>query len=787
MAIVLKPDNNQINLPAKKYPIAAIREGVVFPHVEMVLTFGRSQSVAAINEAIARDGEVIFVSQKRSSIAEPKISDLYKIGVLAKVERTLKTNQEVNALVKGISRVRIETVDSTNSYLQGTVTLIPETEQNSPELEALAKHLLNEFKRSVNLGKSVEFLNFMKLMAGVSADELTDQIAATLDTSTAKKQMILETIDLKSRIQNVIELLTHEVKVLEIEQNIANKTQKKFDKNMRDAVLRERMKTIQKELGEPEDEEEEIKELKKKLSQAKMPAEVKKKVEKEVDRFSKLNMHSPEYSYIQTWLDAVLDMPWSLRSSGNGSIKKAEAILEADHYGLKDVKERIIEYLAVLQLKKQQSQEKDRKVPTILCFVGPPGVGKTSIGKSIAKALNRKFVKVSLGGIRDEAEIRGHRRTYVGAMPGRIIQGIRTIGTKNPVFMLDEIDKVGTDFRGDPSSALLEALDPEQNGEFSDHYLEVPFDLSEVIFITTANVLDTIPPALRDRLEIIEFSGYTQEEKFQIAKRHLLDKTIAANGLSPKEVTISGGTIESIIRDYTREAGVRNLERELSKVMRKVAKKIATDAVAKINVTPKDLAQFLGPIRFSSTMSEKKQEPGLATGLAWTQVGGDIIFIEVAIMPGSSHIILTGKLGEVMQESAKAAWSYVRTRWETLKLKKDFYKSIDVHIHVPEGAVPKDGPSAGVTIATAIVSALTKKPVRIKLGMTGEITLRGRVLEIGGVKEKVIAGRRAGLTDIILPKSNKKDLVEVPDAVKKEIHFHFADHMDQILKLALTK
>jgi ATP-dependent Lon protease len=785
MAIVLKSNDPQSE--AKIYPVAAIREGVVFPHVEMVLTFGRSPSITAVNEAVATDGQVIFLSQKRASVADPKPEDLYTIGVLAKVERTLKTNQEVNALIKGISRVKIQDLNTTNGYLQGKVTLLPETFAMNPELEALAKHLLNEFKKAVNLGKSVEFLNFMKLMAGVGPDELTDQIAATLDASTAKKQIILETLDLPQRIQKVVELLTHEVKVLEIEHNIASKTQKKFDKNMRDAVLRERLKTIQKELGEAEDDEDDIKELKRKLAAAKMPADVRKKVEKEIQRFSRLNIHSPEYSYIQTWLDAVLEMPWSVTSKNHVSMKKAETVLENDHYGLKDVKERIIEYLAVLELKKQSASEKNRKVPTIICFVGPPGVGKTSIGKSIAKALNRKFVKISLGGIRDEAEIRGHRRTYVGAMPGRIIQGIRTAGTKNPVFMLDEIDKVGTDFRGDPSSALLEALDPEQNSEFSDHYLEIPFDLSDVIFITTANVLDTIPPALRDRLEVIEFSGYTQEEKFEIVKRHLLQKTISANGLSKDTVSMPPKTITTIINDYTREAGVRNLEREIAKVMRKVAKKITTEGVKKAIVNPKDISKFLGPVRFSPTNAEKKQEPGLATGLAWTQVGGDIIFIEVAIMPGTGQIILTGKLGEVMQESAKAAWSYVRTRWEVLRLPKDFYKHIDVHIHVPEGAVPKDGPSAGVTIATAIVSALTKKRVKNNIGMTGEITLRGRVLEIGGVKEKVIAGRRAGLSQIILPKANKKDVVEVPDTVKKEVVFHFADHMDQILKLALAK
>jgi ATP-dependent Lon protease len=783
MAILLKPKNKLEN--TQILPLAAIREGVIFPHVEVVLTFGRDKSINAVNQSFASGQEIIFVTQKKPSQADPKQKDLYPIGVLAKIERTLKTNDEINALVRGVSRVSIENVFEKDNYLAVEFTTIPELVESNPEIEALSRHLLNEFKKSVNLGKSVEFLNFMKLMSGVDANELVDQIATTLDVSVGEKQKILETIDLKNRIELVISHLSHEVKVLQIEKNIASKTQKKFDKNMREAVLRERLKTIQNELGEEDEETEEIAAMEKKIEKAGMPDEVKKKALKELKRFATVSVHSPEHSYIRTWLETMIDMPWNKRSKNNVSIDKAQKVLDKDHYALEEVKERITEYLSVLTLKKEsKSKLKDRRVPTILCFYGPPGVGKTSIGRSIAKALGRDFAKISLGGIRDEAEIRGHRRTYVGAMPGRIIQNIRQVGSKNPVFMLDEIDKIGADFRGDPSSALLEALDPEQNTEFSDHYLEVPFDLSEIIFITTANVLDTIPPALRDRLEIIQFSGYTLEEKFQIATRHLTSKTMAANGLTSKQIKISPSAMREIIKDYTREAGVRNLEREISKVMRKVAKQIALHEKKSVTVSKTQLQELLGPRKYSSTFLEKTHEPGLATGLAWTQVGGDIILIEVATMPGKGQIVLTGKLGDVMQESAKAAWSYIRSQWKKFGLEENFYKTIDIHVHVPEGAVPKDGPSAGITMATALISALTNTPTKNTVGMTGEITLRGRVMEIGGLKEKSIAGHRAGLQHIIIPKDNQKDLVKIPDLVKKDITFHPVDHIDQVFKIA---
>ncbi|MFH0942638.1 MAG: endopeptidase La, partial [Candidatus Beckwithbacteria bacterium] len=585
----------------------------------------------------------------------------------------------------------------------------------------------------------------------------------------------------KKRLEEVSDFLSQELKILEIERTIASKTQKKFDKSMRETVLRERIKTIQKELGEEEDNKETA-DYKEKIKQAGITPTAKTKALEELKRLSSMGSYNPEAGYIRTYLDWLCDLPWSKSSPNNVKIKTAEKVLAADHYGLKEVKERILEYLAVMQLKKKSAAV----TPTILCFVGPPGVGKTSIGRSIAKALNRQFVKVSLGGIRDEAEIRGHRRTYVGALPGRIIQGIKTAKTNNPVFMLDEIDKVGTDFRGDPSAALLEALDPEQNKDFSDHYLELPFDLSKVMFITTANILDTIPPALKDRLEVISFSGYTADEKEQIATKYLVNKSLSANGLINSQLTLPITVLRQIITGYTREAGVRNLEREISKIMRKVAKKIALKNKGPFKVTLKNLTEYLGPQKFTPVLKEKKDDYGVATGLAWTQAGGDVLFIEVAVIPGKGKLILTGQLGDIMKESAQAAISYVRSRWQSLGLKKNFYQTVDIHIHVPEGAVPKDGPSAGITIATAIISALTKKKVKKTVAMTGEITLRGRVLEIGGVKEKVIAAHRAGITTVILPDQDKKYFNEIPAKIKKDLHFHFVSHLDQVLPLAFV-
>lgn len=783
MAILLGP--KQDKKTEKIIPLVPLREGVVFPHNEVVLTFGRPKSNASIEAAFRTDRLVVFVAQKNSDEAEPGLKDIYSVGTLCSLERILKTDGEINALVKGLVRVKIKEITANEPFLIAKVEELSEIKEESDEVSALIKNVGNNFKQVVNIGKSVDFLMFMRVMSGVSGSELADQVAANLDIAAAKKQTLLETLEVKKRLELISDHLSQELKILEIEHSIAAKTQKKFDKNMRENVLRERLKTIQKELGENE-EDKDIKEYREKITKANMPEEVKNKALEELKRLEAMSSYNPEVGYVRNYLDWLCDLPWNICSPNNVSMIKAQKILEEDHYGLDEVKERITESLAVMQLKKKQLQSKDHHGPTILCFVGPPGVGKTSIGRSIARALNRQFVKVSLGGIRDEAEIRGHRRTYIGAMPGRIIQGIKTAKTNNPVFMLDEIDKVGNDFRGDPSAALLEALDPEQNKGFSDHYLEVPFDLSKVMFITTANVLDTIPPALRDRLEIIPFVGYTAEEKEKIALKYLFNKTLSANGLVKNNLNLSVLAIRKIIASYTREAGVRNLEREISKIFRKIAKKIALKKRGPFIVAPKNLAEYLGPEKFSPILAEKKDDIGVVTGLAWTEAGGDVLFIEVAVFPGKGKIILTGQLGEVMKESAQAAISYVRSRWQPLKLAKDFYQKLDIHIHVPEGAVPKDGPSAGITMATAVISALTKKKIKKTVAMTGEITLRGRVLEIGGIKEKVIAAHRAGIKTVILPKSNQKNLDKLPLKVKKDIKFHFVSHLDEVLPLAFV-
>lgn len=777
----------------KILPVAPIRQGVVFPHTELVLTFGRSQTMAAIEAAFRSDRLICFFSQKNSRIDEPEEKDLYQIGTLAKIERLLRTEREIHAWVKGLVRVQLRSLESLTPFLVAQVLEIPEVIEDSPEIRALTNNLIKNFQKTINLGKSVDVMSVMQLLGENDPAQLADQVAYTLELKTEEKQKLLETLSVKERLLGVSELLSRERKILELERTIASKTQKKFDRTMREAILRERKKTIEEELGKFGEEDEEIRELRQKITKAKMPKLVAKKANKELKRLSGMNPNHPEFGYIRSYLDWLTEMPWSKATRNDASIALAAKILDEDHYGLKKIKERIVEYLAVMKLKgkrkkvrKVTKKEKEPTGSTILCFVGPPGVGKTSIGKSIARALGRKFVRMSLGGIRDEAEIRGHRRTYVGALPGRIIQGIRNAETNNPVFMLDEIDKVGIDFRGDPSAALLEALDPEQNFEFSDHYLEVPFDLSKVMFITTANVLHTIPPALRDRMEVISFPGYTEEEKFNIAKKFLWSKQLLANGLKKGEVKITDEALNEIIRRYTREAGVRELERSLATVCRKIARKVAEKKKTKKTITRADVAKYLGPRKYLTTLAEKKNETGIATGLAYTKAGGDIIFVEVALMPGKGRLLLTGKLGEVMKESGKAALSYVRSHWQELGLKENFYKNLDLHIHVPEGAVPKDGPSAGAAITAALVSALTKRKIDRLVGVTGEITLRGRVLEIGGVKEKVIAAHRAGLKTVVLPKDNKKNLVDVSPKIKKDIKFIFASHLDDVLKVALV-
>lgn len=763
----------------KVMPIIPIRDGIIFPNTDSVLTFGRPKSLAALESSFQHERIVCFVLQKNAKLNDPSPSELYSIGTLSRIERMIKTDGEINAQVRGISRVKIASYERHESYLFGKVLEISDVAEETAEVKALCNHLSNEFRRAMNLGKPADFLVFMNIMSEHSSSELSDLIASVLDIKPTERQALLEEINVKKRLEKIAGYLAKEIKVLELERRIASKTQERFEKGAREALLRERLKTIEKELGEG-DEGSEIKELLTKLEKTGMPEDIEEKVKKEIKKLGQMNQFNPESGYIRNYVDWLLALPWSNISENNVDIKSAEKILNEDHFGLKKAKERIVEYLAVHKLAGKM------KGP-ILCFVGPPGVGKTSIGKSIARALSRKFIRVSLGGIRDEAEIRGHRRTYVGALPGRIIQGIKDSGTKNPVFMLDEIDKVGTDFRGDPSSALLEALDPEQNNQFSDHYLEVPFDLSDVMFITTANVLDTIPPALKDRLEVIAFAGYTQDEKFHIVRDFLLEKQMENHGLKKENVEISDEALRFIAHYYTREAGVRNLERQIATIFRKTAKMVAEGKKEEINVTEKNVSKFLGPIKFNSTIIEKKDEVGMSTGLAWTEAGGDILFIEVALMPGKGSLLLTGQLGDVMKESCHAAMSYIRARAVHFGLAEKFYQKIDVHVHVPEGAVPKDGPSAGGAITTAIVSALTKIPVNRKVGMTGEITLRGRVLEIGGVKEKVIAAHRAGLKTVILPKDNKKDLEDVPKEVIKDLKFIFVSHMDEVLSAALSK
>lgn len=803
--------STSLDNPNQLLPVVPIRDGIVFPGTEMILTFGRQRSVAAIEAAQNSGKRVVLVMQRNPTINDPTPSDLYQIGTVGEIVQMMRNEGEINALVRGIAKVELTSYEAVEPFFVARVADVADVIEDDEETKALFNHLTSELRQAVKLGKTMDFLTFMNIMSGMSPATLSYQLAGVLDTKSSERQELLEINSVKARFEKEASYLAKEVKVLELEKKIATKTQEKFEKNVKEQVLRERIKTIEKELGD-DDENKEFKELADKIKKANMPLEVKEKAEKELRRLTQMSQYNPESSYVRTYLDWLVEVPWNDTSTNSVNLSDAEKVLNTDHYALAKIKERILEFLAVMKLReladmapekleKAQKAEKGEKKdavkltkkgnkssPTILCFVGPPGVGKTSIGKSIARSLGRKFVKMSLGGIRDEAEIRGHRRTYVGAMPGRIIQGIKQAGTKNPVFMLDEIDKVGADFRGDPSAALLEALDPEQNYAFSDHYLEVPYDLSEVFFITTCNQLDTIPPALRDRLEIIRFAGYTEDEKFHIGKDYLFEKQRVIHGIPSDTVHLTDIGLREIIRRYTREAGVRNLEREITTIFRKVAKKIAdTDGKAKksYDISTDDLQAYLGPTKFTSSLAEKKDEVGMSTGLAWTEAGGDILFIEVALMPGRGTLILTGQLGDVMKESAQAAMSYVRSRWKALKLPEKFYQKLDVHVHVPEGAVPKDGPSAGAAIATAIVSALSKKAARRLVAMTGEITLRGRVLEIGGVKEKVIAAHRAGIKELILPKNNKKDLEDIPKAVMSDLKFNFVEHMDEVLKVAI--
>lgn len=785
MSLILKPENK--NPEKKEMAVVALRDTVVFPRTEATLTFGRPQSVAAINQAYKEKKSVLLICQKNPRVNNPDQDDLYQVGTIAKIDNILKSGKAIYVIVRGEDRACLEEVSQKKPYLVGQVSLLSEGKASSgKDINVLAGLLIEQLKKAMSLGKPID-PQALGNLSSENPQELVNRVAMVLEIPGKDKQSLLEIDDLGKRAKKAVEYLVQEIKILELDQKISSKAQDKFDKSMREAILKQRREMIDRELGKigTKSGNPEIAKLRKKISASKMPKEVAKKAKSELARLAKMSPMNPESGYIHSYLEWLTDIPWVKKSKSNLDIKKAKKILDQDHYGLKKIKERILEHLAVIQL--QAKKKAEFSSPTILCFIGPPGVGKTSVGKSIARAMGRKFVRISLGGLRDEAEIRGHRRTYVGALPGRLVQGMKDAGTVNPVFMLDEIDKVGNDFRGDPSAALLEALDPEQNKEFSDHYLGVPYDLSQVFFITTGNVLDTIPAALRDRMEIIRFPGYTGEEKYHIAKDYLWPKEAQNRGLGKNKFKLTTKAYYEIIDRYTKEAGVRQLQREMARLARKLARKIAEGKKTEKKINVGLVRSLFGPAQFSKTAADSQDEIGKATGLAWTQAGGEILFIEVALMPGKGKVLLTGKLGDVMKESCRAAISYVRSHWQAYDLKKDFAEKIDIHVHVPEGAVSKDGPSAGVAIASAVVSALTKKPLKHEIGMTGEITLRGRVLEIGGVKEKVLAAHRAGLKTVILPKSNKKDLEDIPSRIKKELKFVFADQLDQVLDQALVK
>ena len=764
-------------------PLLPIRDQVYFPHMIFPLLVGREKSVRALDEAIAHGKQIMLVTQRRVQTEDPTPDELYQIGIVAEIMQILRVpDGTVRVMLEGIERVRIVGYIQEFPYFKVVAEPMPTEERKDLEVEALMRGATAQFEQIVNLGRNIAPEALINVVNTDEPGRLADTIIPYLQQLRVDvKQEILETLDVRARMEKLSIVLKKELEILEIQKNIRSRVEKEMGDTQREFILREQMKAIQQELGERDDRGGEIDEYREKISAAAMPEAVEERAVRELDRLDKMPFAAPEGSVIRTYLDWLVSLPWKRATEDRADVEEAARVLDEDHYGLRKVKERIVEFLAVRQL------AGPTKGP-ILCFAGPPGVGKTSIGKSIARALGRKFVRISLGGIRDEAEIRGHRRTYVGAMPGRIIQGIRTAGSNNPVFMLDEIDKLGMDFRGDPSSALLEALDPEQNDEFSDHYLEAPFNLRDVMFITTANLLDTIPHALQDRMEVISFAGYTEAEKLAIARQFLLEKQIKEHGLSARQLSITDGAVTRLIREYTREAGVRSLEREIAALNRKVARKVAGGSKKKVKIDSDDITTYLGRRRFHYGTVGEEDEIGAATGMVYTEAGGDIVTVEVTLMRGhEGKLVLTGQLGDIMKESAQAALSYVRSRARQLNISEDFYRQLDVHIHVPAGAIPKDGPSAGITIAAALASALTGKAVRKDVAMTGEITLRGKVLPVGGIKEKVLAAHRAGIRTVILPEENRKDLEDVPDTVLKEIEFKHVEHVDQVLSVALVR
>lgn len=765
----------------RRLPLLPLRGLLVYPSMVLHLDVGREKSVKALERAMVDDSMILLCSQSEINIEEPSKEDIYRIGTIAKVRQMLKLpNGTIRVLVEGVLRAEIVEYLVNDEYYEVTAKELPEQEITDPEIDALMRTVLNQFEHYINLSKKVT----PETLAAVSdIDEpgrLADVICSHLSLKIKDKQDILETVDVRERLEKMLNILNNEREVLELERKISQRVKKQMEKTQKEYYLREQMKAIQKELGDKEGRAGEVDELRNQLSEAVLPDKVREKVEKEIDRLEKMPSTSAEGGVIRNYIDWLLGLPWSKSTEDDLDLNTAEEILNEDHFGLEKPKERVLEYLAVQKLVQKL------KGP-ILCLVGPPGVGKTSIARSIARSMGRQFIRISLGGVRDEAEIRGHRRTYVGAMPGRIIQGMKNAGANNPVFLLDEIDKMAMDFRGDPASALLEVLDPEQNSTFSDHFIEVPFDLSNVMFVTTANAVHNIPRPLLDRMEVLYIPGYTEIEKQQIAKKYLLPKQKRDHGLQDEQLVVDDAALMKIVREYTREAGVRNLEQQVAGMNRKAAKKIVSDPSTPVHVTEENLKDYLGPVKFRYNVAEEKDQIGAVTGLAWTEVGGDTLVIEVTVMQGTGKLTLTGKLGDVMKESAQAAFSYTRTRADALGIAPDFHEKNDIHIHIPEGAIPKDGPSAGITMATALISALTNIPVSRTVAMTGEITLRGRVLPIGGLKEKALAAHRAGIRTILLPQDNEKDIVEIPESVRDEMTFIPVSHMDQVLEHALVK
>lgn len=776
----------------EELPLIPLRNMVVFPQMIVPLFIGRSKSVKALEDTLRKEKLIAFASQKKEEVEEPGPKDLCTIGSLAEIVQMLNLpDGTIKILVEGICRIKIEKFTQESPYFKVAIHRIAEPEGISVEEESLIKQIIKQFEKYVKFNKRIPPETLMSIINVDQPGRLADLITSYLSLKVDEKQAILEAVQVEKRLSKLLEILEKEVEVLMVEKNLQGKVRKQIEKVQKEYYLKEKLRAIQDELGEEEEVAPEIKEYKKKISATKLPPEVKEVCKKELERLIKMPSMVAEATVIRTYLDCLLTIPWKKKTKSKLDISEVEKILNADHYGLQKVKERITEYFAVLQLTGKIGS-------TILCLVGPPGVGKTSVASSIAKAMGRKFTRIALGGIRDEAEIRGHRRTYVGAMAGRIIQSIQKVKVNNPVFLLDEVDKLGVDFRGDPASALLEVLDPEQNKDFTDHYLDLPFDLSDVFFITTANTIEPIPKPLRDRMEIIEMSGYTEEEKLNIAKKYLIPKEIDKHGLKKDAVVFKDEALMKIIREYAKEAGVRNLERTIAKILRKIVTRFVREKEGlspeaqkvkgekKITVEEKDLETYLGAPKFRYGIAEEKDQIGTATGLVWTEVGGDTTPVEVTIMAGRGNLTLTGQLGDVMQESAKAAMSFIRSQAENLGLDANFYRKLDIHIHVPEGAVPKDGPSAGITIATALASALCKIPIKRNLAMTGEITLRGKVLAIGGLKEKLLAARRAGIFNVIIPDENKKDIYEIKKELPEDIKITFVKEAKEVLELALV-